>query len=113
VLQDIIGSRRFFEERQNILSVKVEPEAFNCPVSLRAAVQSSSLSFLELPKSLILFFQHCHSLKFQAHFILTKETTFNSSAFLVDAFANHDDKRSFIFCYDCICSLSVVLKHAH
>jgi hypothetical protein len=72
VLQDIIGSRRFFEERQNILFVKVEPQAFNCPVSLRAAVQFSSLSFLELPKSLILFFQHYHSLKFQAYFILKK-----------------------------------------
>jgi hypothetical protein len=77
-----------------------------------SAVQSSSLSFLELPKSLILFFQNSHSPKFHAHFILTKETTFRSSALLVDACANYDDKGTFIFSHDCICSLSVVLKNA-
>jgi hypothetical protein len=38
---------------------------------------------------------------------------FKSSAFLVDACAYHDDKRTFIFSHDCICNLSVAIKHAH
>jgi hypothetical protein len=46
-------------------------------------------------------------------FYLTLETIFKSSAFfLVDACANHDDKRTSIFSHDCICSLSIALKHA-
>src|SRR5215208_4133089 len=51
---------------------------------------------------------HCY-----AFAVFGIQTIFKSYASLVDACAYHDDKRTFIFRHDCICNLSVAIKHAH